>query len=116
MSSHDAGRLADLHPETAAALLARGEAVLLDVREPEEWAAGHAPRAEHLPLAQVHPGAVPDGRTVITVCRSGGRSSRAAELLAGAGVPVHNLAGGMTAWAEAGLPVITDEGQRGAVA
>ncbi|MCF6510170.1 rhodanese-like domain-containing protein, partial [Blastococcus sp. MG754426] len=43
-------RLPDVDPGQAAELLERGEAVLLDVREPQEWAAGHAPQAEHLPL------------------------------------------------------------------
>ena len=109
------GRLPDLDPGQAAALLDRGEAVLIDVREPDEWAAGHAPEATHLPLGGVNPDAVPSGTTVIAVCRSGNRSGRAAELLAAAGIPVHNLAGGMTAWAAAGLPVLTDDGQPGGI-
>lgn len=109
-------RLPDLDPGQAAALLDRGEAVLIDVREPDEWAAGHAPRATHLPLGRVHRNPVPSGTTVIAVCRSGNRSGRAAELLAAAGIPVHNLAGGMTAWAAAGLPVLTDDGRPGEIA
>lgn len=115
-SSPDPRRLPDIDPSQAAALLDRGEAVLLDVREPNEWAVGHAPQAKHLPLDQVRPDAVPGGRTVIVVCRSGRRSGQAADLLAAGGVPVHNLAGGMTAWARAGQPVVTDDGQPGAVA
>ena len=116
MSSSRSGRLPDLDPDRAAALLDRGHAVLLDVREPDEWTAGHASQAEHLPLAQVRPDAVPDRATLIAVCRSGRRSAAAADLLSAAGVPVHNLAGGMNAWAEAGLPVITDDGRRGTIA
>lgn len=116
MRSPSPRRLPDLDPRQAAELLERGEAVLLDVREPHEWASGHAPQAEHLPMGRVRPGAVPDGRPVIAICRSGNRSGRVADLLAAAGVPVHNLAGGMAAWAAAGLPVVTDDGDLGHVA
>lgn len=108
-------RLPDLDADQAVALLDRGAAVLLDVREPAEWAAGHAPQARHLPLGQLHPDAVPRGRPVIAVCRSGNRSGKAADLLAAAGVPVHNLAGGMKAWAGAGHPVVTDDGRAGEI-
>ena len=108
-------RLPDLDPAESAALLERREAVLLDVREADEWTAGHAPQAVHLPLGQVTPEAVPQGTTVIAVCRSGNRSGKAADLLAAAGIPVHNLAGGMGAWARAGLPVVTDDGLPGEI-
>lgn len=109
-------RLPDLEPSQAATLLDRGEAVLLDVREPQEWAAGHAPQAEHVALGQVTPGSVPQGRTIVAVCRSGNRSGKAADVLAAAGLPVHNLTGGMKAWAQAGLPIVTDTGGPGTVA
>lgn len=109
-------RLPDLDPGHAAELLERGEAVLLDVREPQEWAAGHAPQAEHLPLGLLTPEAVPQDRPVIAICRSGNRSGKAADTLAAAGVRVHNLAGGMKAWTETGLPVVTDDGKPGTVA
>ncbi len=109
-------RLPDLDPRQAAALLDRGNAVLLDVREPAEWESGHAPQAEHLPMGRVRPDAVPRDRTVIAICRSGNRSGRVADALAADGVPVHNLAGGMAAWAAAGLPVVTDDGAPGHVA
>jgi rhodanese-related sulfurtransferase len=109
-------RLPDLDPGQAVDLLRHHAAVLLDVREPDEWAAGHAPQAEHLPLDQVTPGAVPQDRPVVAVCRSGNRSGKAADALAAAGVPVHNLAGGMKAWAQAGLPVVTADGEPGTVA
>ena len=115
-ASHRSSRLPDLDAGQAAALLDRREAVLLDVREPAEWIAGHAPQAVHLPLAQVTAQAAPQGATVIAVCRSGQRSGRAADLLAAAGVAVHNLAGGMGGWARAGLPVVTDDGGPGEVA
>lgn len=91
--------------------------MLLDVREPDEWAAGHAPGAIHIPLAEVGATAARfEGREVLAVCRSGGRSAKAAETLAQAGIEVRNVAGGMTAWAAAGLPVMRDDGTPGAVA
>ncbi len=101
----------------AAALAADG-AVLLDVREPHEWQAGHAPRARHIPLGQVPRRAaeLPRGRAVVTVCRSGSRSARAAAMLARDGREVSNLSGGMHAWARAGLPVVARGGGPGRVA
>ena len=101
-----------------AAALADGGAVLLDVREPHEWQAGHAPRARHIPLGQL-PGRaaeLPKSRAVVTVCRSGARSARAATMLARQGREVSNLAGGMRAWARAGLPVVARGGGAGRVA
>ena len=103
-------------PQEAAGLQDRG-AALLDVREDDEWAAGHAPEAVHVPLADVSDAASRfDGLQVLAVCRSGGRSAKAAEVLVAAGVDVRNVAGGMTAWAEAGLPVVRDDGTAGIVA
>jgi rhodanese-related sulfurtransferase len=92
-------------------------AILVDVREPAEWAAGHAEGARHIPLAQLgqRHGELPVGRPVITVCRSGARSARAATLLAEQGADASNLDGGMRAWAAAGLPVVTEGGRPGAV-
>jgi len=106
----------EVTPEGALGLQAAG-GVLLDVREDDEWAAGHAPGAVHVPLAQVGDATSRfDGQQVLAVCRSGGRSGKAAEVLAGAGIDVRNVAGGMTAWAESGLPVVRDDGSPGAVA
>ena len=111
-----ASKIDDVSPQDAAGLREQG-AVLLDVREPDEWAAGHAPDAVHVPLADVAAGAARfTGQEVLAVCRSGGRSAKAAEALAQAGITVRNVAGGMTAWAEAGLPVVRDDGTPGSVA
>lgn len=109
-------KIDEVSPQDAAGLRERG-AVLLDVREPDEWAAGHAPDAIHVPLAQVESNAARfAGQEVLAVCRSGGRSAQAAEALAQAGIKVRNVAGGMNSWAEAGLPVVRDDGAPGAVA
>lgn len=106
-----------VRPDQAAALVRRG-AVLLDVREPAEWAAGHAPQARHIPLGQLagRLAEIPADRPVVTVCRSGARSARAAAMLARQGRPASNLAGGMQAWAAAGLPVVDGRGRAGRVA
>lgn len=90
------------------------DAVILDVREPHEWAAGHAPGAIHIPLGDLparlaelsEAGA--DGGSVAVTCRGGGRSSRAVAWLTQQGYDVTNLDGGMKAWQTAGKPMIAD--------
>jgi rhodanese-related sulfurtransferase len=93
-------------------------AVLLDVREPHEWDAGHAEAALSIPMGEL--GArldeIPPGRDVVVICRSGSRSGRVTEALVHAGHDAVNLAGGMQAWASAGLPVVAEHGGPGAVA
>ncbi|GAB2579313.1 rhodanese-like domain-containing protein [Microlunatus antarcticus] len=105
-------READLDPQDAFDLLRRGEIRMLDVREPHEWANGHPEGADHLPLGDVTADAVPDDRPVLTVCRSGRRSGQAADRLSSTH-EVRNVAGGLTAWAEQGLPLVDDAGQPG---
>lgn len=99
-------------PETdvydAARRAADGSALLLDVREPDEWARGRSEHATHLPLGELNPDAVPRDRPILAVCRSGKRSGKATAQLAAAGHDVTNVAGGMLAWAAAGLPIIGD--------
>ncbi|WP_462418812.1 rhodanese-like domain-containing protein [Kytococcus sp. Marseille-QA3725] len=91
------------------------DAVVLDVREPDEWAAGHAPNAVHIPLGDVpvRVAELPetDGSPLPVVCRSGGRSSRAAEWLEEQGHEVVNVDGGMKAWAAAGKQMVADSGE-----
>jgi rhodanese-related sulfurtransferase len=98
--------------------LAESGAVLLDVREPDEWQAGHAPGARWLPLGEVAARVddLPREQRIVAVCRSGARSGRATEFLVAQGLDVVNLAGGMKAWAAAGHPVVTDDGAPGDVA
>ncbi len=92
-----------------AELLAAG-ALLLDVREDDEWAQGHAPEAVLLPMSQLSArfGELPSDRLIVCVCHVGGRSARVAEALNGAGWQAVNLIGGMEAWQRAGLPVVQD--------
>jgi rhodanese-related sulfurtransferase len=83
---------------------------LLDVREPDEWAKGHAAGAVHVPLGDLDPATVDTSRPIVAVCGSGNRSAKAADLLRQAGIDVRNMAGGMKTWYRAGLPMVTDHG------
>ena len=96
----------------ATVLLNREEAVVVDVRETHEWSAGHIPEARHIALAQVDKRLSElekfKGKPLIVCCASGNRSSSACRTLKKAGFErVFNLAGGLTAWTDAGLPVTT---------
>ena len=103
-------------PGEAFALLAGG-AQLLDVREANEWAAGHAPDAVHVPLGDLASqiGLVARDRTIVVICRSGRRSDLAAGALREAGFDACNLVGGMQAWEQAGGVVINGSGGSGVV-
>lgn len=83
-------------------------AMLIDVREPDEWAEGHVAGAKHIPLGQLSSrlAEVPRDRDVLLLCRSGNRSGTATALLRGQGYErAINVEGGITAWQRAGLPV-----------
>ncbi len=83
---------------------------LIDVRTEGEWRGGHAPQAEHIPLAEISRrfDAIPRDVPVVVICASGQRSAQAATVLARHGIaPVYNFSGGMAAWRAAGLPVKT---------
>ena len=87
-------------------------AVTVDVREPGEYAGGHVPNAENIPLARlgVQAGRLArDGQDgpVYVICASGNRSKAGAALLTRAGVDARSVAGGTAAWTRAGHPVIT---------
>ena len=101
----------------AARQLLRTGALLLDVREANEWAAGHAPEATHLPIDHIAraQSLMADDQRVVVICRSGYRSRAAAEALISHGVSAMSLAGGMVAWAQCGEPVITSNGANGTV-
>lgn len=90
------------------------DTVILDVREQDEWEAGHAPGAVHIPLGELPQrlDELPDTDqgTVAVVCRSGGRSSRAVAWLTQQGFDVANLEGGMRAWQAAGKQLVAASG------
>jgi rhodanese-related sulfurtransferase len=95
----------------------RSELHLLDVREQDEWDAGHIEGAQHIPLGEL--GArlaeVPKEQVVVAVCRSGSRSDRAAKGLRLSGLEAENLDGGVTAWSRAGLALVAKGGGPGRV-
>jgi rhodanese-related sulfurtransferase len=95
----------------------RSELHLLDVREQDEWDAGHIDGAQHIPLGEL--GArlaeVPKEKVVVAVCRSGSRSDRAAKGLRLSGFEAENLDGGVTAWSRAGLALVAKGGGPGRV-
>ena len=89
-------------------LAALNSPVLIDVREPDEFAAGHAAGAVNLPMSELgdRVAEVPTDVPVHIICQSGGRSARVTEALAGQGVSAINIAGGTSAWIAAGHAVV----------
>jgi rhodanese-related sulfurtransferase len=90
---------------------------LLDVREDDEWAAGHIDGAQHIPLGELAErlGELPKERTIVAVCRSGVRSEAAVRGLRKLGFEAENLEGGVNAWDRAKLPLVDGTGGRGRV-
>ena len=97
--------------EVPAAAVPAG-AWLLDVREIDEWVAGHVFGATHIPLGQLgaRTAELPVDQEIYVICRSGVRSARAAQALNGAGWQAVNVGGGMQDWAAAGRPMTADSG------
>jgi rhodanese-related sulfurtransferase len=106
------GRLSgirQLGPQEAVMLFNHEDALVLDVREQSEWVDGHIAKAKHLPLGQLKNRLNElekyKNRPIVAVCRSGNRSGHACGQLKKAGFEnVYNLAGGMSAWEQAGFP------------
>lgn len=111
----DPARL-ELSPTEALELVDAG-AVLVDVREDDEWVAGHAPQATHMAMsrARAEHTRLPRDVPVVCACHLGGRSASVADNLRRAGYDARNLSGGMDAWALAGLPVVDDAGRPGTI-
>lgn len=110
MDAADSGseNIPEVNQRAAAAKLHDHVATLVDVRELDEWDEGHIPGARHIPLGEL-PNRLcelPSDTDLILVCRSGGRSAAATELLLRNGYSrARNLAGGMLAWQDAAHPV-----------
>lgn len=102
---------------TEAAEQVRTGTFLLDVREPHEWIAGHAPEAVHIPLSELNQraGELPADQPIICVCHVGGRSAMVTDALNRGGWQAMNLIGGMEAWQSAGLPVVDEHGNPGRI-
>ncbi|MDQ1711607.1 MAG: hypothetical protein QOE45_1057 [Frankiaceae bacterium] len=89
------------------------ETWLLDVREDDEWAAGHPPNAVHIPMSGLlpHVAEVPKDRDVVVVCKVGGRSAQVtAYLLQQGWTTVRNLDGGVVSWVAAGRDLVSENG------
>ncbi len=99
-------------PEQPAADLP-ADAVVLDVRELDEWAAGHMETAVHIPMGQLldRLSELPLGDPLYVTCRGGGRSARVVGYLRAQGTDAVNVAGGMKNWASAGKPMVSDTGR-----
>lgn len=94
---------------SATRLINDTHAIILDIREPAEYAAGHLPNARNIPAGELEKrmGELPAAKPVLVCCDSGGRSGRAIGALRKAGrEQVFNLDGGLQAWRQAGLPVV----------
>ncbi|MCS7058831.1 MAG: rhodanese-like domain-containing protein [Meiothermus sp.] len=89
-------------------------ALMIDVRTPLERKLAKIPGSQGLPLAELARRweSLPKDRPIICQCESGNRSQQAAEFLASKGFEVYNLAGGLSAWQAAGLPVKKGDLQR----
>jgi rhodanese-related sulfurtransferase len=89
------------------------DAVLVDVREDDEWVHGHVDGATHIPMGDVPARLddLPDGDPIYLICRSGGRSARVAMWLNANGFDAVNVGDGMGAWEAAGRPMVSETGQ-----
>lgn len=92
------------------------EGFVLDVREDDEWAAGHVEGALHIPMSDFVARfgelteAIEDSRRVYVMCRVGGRSAQVTQYLVRQEIDAVNVDGGMQAWDGAGRPMVTDSG------
>lgn len=104
--------------EPSQAYAARDTHFLLDVREADEWAAGHAADAVHIPMGALNARVeeLPTDTPIVAICRSGNRSGAVTDALNRAGFTAHNMEGGMQAWDDADLPIVDGEGNPGRVA
>jgi len=86
-------------------------AVLLDDREDDEWQAGHAPGAVHIPMGDIpsRAGEIDNQSEIYVVCKAGGRSARVVEYLNRVGYEAINVEGGMLDWHAAGRPIQRDD-------
>lgn len=104
--------IVDLDRETIKKGLAEGSILLVDVREPNEWQAGHIAGSVSFPLSRFNPAALPDpaGKRLVFSCRSGNRSQSAVMNARAAGLPYsEHYKGGFKDWADSGEPVVTGD-------
>lgn len=100
----------DVSPVEAQAATSKPYSQFVDVRTPDEYGGGHAARSRNIPLdtLQANLDTLEKNEPVYVICETGGRSQKAAQLIAAAGFNnVLNVAGGTVAWRQAGLPMET---------
>ena len=97
----------DLSPKRVAELLGDGETQLVDVRRSDEHEAGRIAGAVHIELDRLpaDAGSLDRGRPIVFYCRSGSRSAMATDAFRASGYDAYNMAGGLEAWVESGLPI-----------
>jgi rhodanese-related sulfurtransferase len=97
----------DLTPKRVAELLGDGEAQLVDVRRPDEHEAGRIAGSVHVELDRLpaEAAALDRERPIVFYCRSGSRSAMATDAFRASGYDAYNMAGGLEAWVESGLPI-----------
>jgi rhodanese-related sulfurtransferase len=110
MAFEQTGR--DLTAQRVAEMMESGEAQVVDVREPYEYDAGHIAGVMHIELEHLaaRAGEIDKDRPVVFQCRLGRRAALASEAFAASGYDAYNLAGGIQAWADAGLPLEPEDG------
>jgi rhodanese-related sulfurtransferase len=103
----------EIPPDQAAAMIEAGEVELVDVRLPFEWEAGRIEGARWIEVNDLTGEAesIPKDRPVLFYCRSGNRSALAAAAFRQAGWDAYNLAGGLRAWVDRGLPLDPTDGE-----
>jgi rhodanese-related sulfurtransferase len=111
MSEFDDASL-DVTTEQAAEALAEGSAQVIDVREQHEWDAGHIEGARHIPLGslQGEAGSIDRDAPVLFQCKTGGRSTMAAQAFRAAGFRAFNVDGGIEKWVGEGRPISPEDG------
>ncbi len=99
----------EVPPETVNQWLGDGDAVVIDVREAEELAQARLDGAVHVPMSSFDPALIPTdtGKKVVFICALGQRSEQVGKYVVAEGIlaEAYNMAGGLEAWAEAGLPL-----------
>ncbi|WP_425474144.1 rhodanese-like domain-containing protein [Saccharopolyspora dendranthemae] len=110
MTTPPPGQVPRVQPEELPENLS-SNSVLLDVREDDEWQAGHAPEAVHIPMSKIidRLDDIPEADQVYVVCRSGGRSAKVTAYLNANGWDAVNVERGMHGWSSIGRPMVSGD-------
>ncbi|MFC7342459.1 rhodanese-like domain-containing protein [Saccharopolyspora griseoalba] len=110
MTTPPPGQVPGVQPEELPEQLPEGSA-LLDVREADEWRAGHAPEAVHVPMSELvqRLDEIPEADHLYVICRSGGRSAKVTAYLNANGWDAVNVERGMNGWSSIGRPLVSEE-------